>query len=194
MVARSLLVLTTGRLFCSRYTDVLPVRIVRCPVAFPPLAYYQLWHERSHASAAMRWLREQVRDAARSLSARGVRGDAGTVRTGPEPGVAQKPPALPQPLSTMTSSAPEPRTAHRLVIRGDLLDFTATPGWGEVDSDAVRFRPDHWLLIEDGGIRAVVPPIARSIPTGRAPSSTTTAAGCCCPASSTPTCTARSST
>jgi hypothetical protein len=32
MVARSLLVLTTGRQFCSRYIDALPVRIVRCPV------------------------------------------------------------------------------------------------------------------------------------------------------------------
>ena len=42
MVARSLLVLTTGRLFCSRYLDQLPVRIVRCPVSFPPMAYYQL--------------------------------------------------------------------------------------------------------------------------------------------------------
>jgi len=66
-VARSLLVLTTGKLFCSRYLGSLPVRIVRCPVAFPALTYYQLWHDLTHASAAMRWLREQVRDAARSL-------------------------------------------------------------------------------------------------------------------------------
>jgi DNA-binding transcriptional LysR family regulator len=74
MVAQSLLVLTTGRLFCARYVDMLPVRIVRCPVAFPPLNYYQLWHELSHASAAMRWLREQVRDAARHVAARGMLG------------------------------------------------------------------------------------------------------------------------
>jgi DNA-binding transcriptional LysR family regulator len=67
MVARSLLVLTTGRLFCSRYLDRLPVRIVRCPVAFPAMAYFQLWHDVSHASAAMRWLREQVREVARGL-------------------------------------------------------------------------------------------------------------------------------
>lgn len=72
MVAQSLLVLTTGRQFCSRYVDLMPVRIVRCPVPFPPLTYYQLWHELSHASAAMRWLREQVRDAARSIAARGM--------------------------------------------------------------------------------------------------------------------------
>ncbi|HJV59647.1 MAG TPA: LysR family transcriptional regulator [Albitalea sp.] len=68
MVAQSLLVLTTGRLFCTRYVDSLPVRIVRCPVAFPPLAYFQLWHDLTHASAGMRWLREQVRDVARGLS------------------------------------------------------------------------------------------------------------------------------
>jgi len=67
MVARSLLVLTTGRLFCSRYTDRLPVRILRCPVAFPPMSYYQLWHDVTHASAPMRWLREQVREVARAL-------------------------------------------------------------------------------------------------------------------------------
>jgi len=67
MVAGSLLVLTTGRLFCSRYVDTLPVRIVRCPIAFPPLAYYQLWHDLTHASSSMRWFREQVRDVARQL-------------------------------------------------------------------------------------------------------------------------------
>ena len=72
MVAQSLLVLTTGRLFCSRYVDTLPVRIVRCPVAFPALTYYQLWHDLTHVSAAMRWLREQVRDVARNLSTHGM--------------------------------------------------------------------------------------------------------------------------
>jgi len=68
MVADSLLVLTTGRLFCSRYADTLPVRILRCPVAFPPLSYYQLWHDLTHASGSMRWLREQVREVARTLA------------------------------------------------------------------------------------------------------------------------------
>jgi len=79
MVAQSLLVLTTGRLFCSRYVDTLPVRIVRCPVPFPPLTYYQLWHDLTHASASGRWLREQVRDVARNLATHGMlrrRGEA----------------------------------------------------------------------------------------------------------------------
>lgn len=72
MVAQSLLVLTTGRLFCSRYVDSLPVRIVRCPVLFPPLTYYQLWHDLTHASAANRWLRDQVREVARNLGGHGM--------------------------------------------------------------------------------------------------------------------------
>ena len=44
-------------------------------------------------------------------------------------------------------------TPQRVALRGDLLDFTAEPGWAEVESDAVRHRPDHWLLIENGRIQ-----------------------------------------
>jgi DNA-binding transcriptional LysR family regulator len=76
MVAQSRLVLTTGRLFCSRYVDALPLKIVRCPIAFPPLTYYQLWHEVTHASASAKWLREQVREVARGLAARPMPGRA----------------------------------------------------------------------------------------------------------------------
>lgn len=67
MVASTLLVLTTGRQFCQRFVDRLPVAVLPCPVAFPPLAYYQLWHERSHASASGRWLRERVKAVAAGL-------------------------------------------------------------------------------------------------------------------------------
>ena len=72
MVAQSLLVLTTGRLFCSRYVDNLPVRIVRCPVPFPDMSYYQLWHDLTHTAAPMRWLREQVREVAQGLASHGM--------------------------------------------------------------------------------------------------------------------------
>jgi DNA-binding transcriptional LysR family regulator len=67
MVASSLLVLTTGRQFCERFTAQLPVRILECPVAFPELVYYQLWHERTQQSAAGRWLRERVKAVAAGL-------------------------------------------------------------------------------------------------------------------------------
>ncbi len=42
---------------------------------------------------------------------------------------------------------------QRLALRGDLLDFTQDPGWGlPHEAPGVRFRPDHWLLIESGRI------------------------------------------
>ena len=41
-------------------------------------------------------------------------------------------------------------------IRADLLDFTAAPTWGATVDPAVRWRPDHWLLVaEDGRITAI---------------------------------------
>ena len=67
MVAASLLVLTSGRQYCERFLDRLPVRILRCPIDFPQLVYYQLWHERTHASASARWLRELVKSVAGAL-------------------------------------------------------------------------------------------------------------------------------
>ncbi|RZJ25849.1 MAG: LysR family transcriptional regulator [Haliea sp.] len=67
MVASSLLVLTTGRQYCERFTDSLPLKILPCPVSFPRMMYYQLWHERTHASAPARWLRERVKSVAASL-------------------------------------------------------------------------------------------------------------------------------
>ena len=47
---------------------------------------------------------------------------------------------------------------HRLALRADLLDFTADPGFGAVaEAVGVRFRPDHWLLVEDGRIAGAQP-------------------------------------
>lgn len=81
MVARSLLVLTTGRLFCSRYEGRLPVRIVPCPVDLPPLTYYLLWHDLTHHAPMQRWLREQVKAVAEGLPR--TPGAGALPRTGP---------------------------------------------------------------------------------------------------------------
>lgn len=67
MVAGSLLVLTTGRQYCERYTATLPVKILPCPIDFPRMMYYQLWHERTHASASAKWLRDRVKAVASAL-------------------------------------------------------------------------------------------------------------------------------
>lgn len=68
MVASTLLVLTTGRQYCTRYVDHLPVQILNCPIEFPRLMYYQLWHERTHTSASSKWLRERVKSVAAKLA------------------------------------------------------------------------------------------------------------------------------
>jgi len=67
MVASTLLVLTTSRQYCERFVGTLPVTILPCPIAFPKMMYYQLWHERTHTSESVRWLRERVKSAAASL-------------------------------------------------------------------------------------------------------------------------------
>ncbi len=60
-------------------------------------------------------------------------------------------------MSPNTSPGASPTAARRVAIRADLLDFTAAPDWGDIDSSAVRWRPDHWLLIEAGLIQSVQP-------------------------------------
>ncbi|TXT41405.1 MAG: LysR family transcriptional regulator [Comamonadaceae bacterium] len=67
MVASTLLVLTTGRQYCERFVDVLPVKILPCPIPFPRMMYYQLWHERSHTTTSAKWLRERVKSVAAAL-------------------------------------------------------------------------------------------------------------------------------
>jgi DNA-binding transcriptional LysR family regulator len=74
MVASSLLVLTTGRQYCERFLDRLPVAILECPVPLPRLMYYQLWHERTHSSSSARWLRERAKAVAASLRPSAVQG------------------------------------------------------------------------------------------------------------------------
>lgn len=68
MVASTLMILTTGRQYCERYVHSLPLKILPCPIEFPRLMYYQLWHERTHTSASSRWLRERVKSVAATLT------------------------------------------------------------------------------------------------------------------------------
>ena len=49
--------------------EQLKLAVVRSPIDFPPMRFYQLWHERSHRSQAHRWLRERLTQAASRLRA-----------------------------------------------------------------------------------------------------------------------------
>jgi guanine deaminase len=46
---------------------------------------------------------------------------------------------------------PSSPTQQALALRGDLLDFCAMPCWAELESPAVRFQPDTWLMIGPNG-------------------------------------------
>ncbi|MBY4895721.1 LysR substrate-binding domain-containing protein [Cupriavidus sp. AU9028] len=63
------MVFTTGRQFAAHYAQYLPVRMVAAPVKFPPMRFYQLWHQRSHAAPDVQWLRRMVAEAAAELPA-----------------------------------------------------------------------------------------------------------------------------
>ncbi len=51
-------------------------------------------------------------------------------------------------------------------LRADLLDFTAEPDWGDTAPAALRWRPDHWLLIGDDGRIAGIQPGHQPLPAG----------------------------
>ena len=56
-----------------------------------------------------------------------------------------------------------PNAPQRLALRGDLLDFTADPGWSGADQPAAaRWRPDHWLLVQDGVIAGALPAVSHT--------------------------------
>ncbi|MYN01382.1 LysR family transcriptional regulator [Pseudoduganella sp. DS3] len=67
MLAQTDLVLTTGRQFLRFYENSLPLKFFNVPVKFPPMRFYQLWHERVHQAPEHKWLRDQVTAAARAL-------------------------------------------------------------------------------------------------------------------------------
>ncbi|NDY90030.1 guanine deaminase [Ideonella livida] len=63
---------------------------------------------------------------------------------------------MPESLSPL--SAAQPRGPVRLALQADLLDFPLAPALEDTSAQAARWRPDHWLLVEDGRIAAVLPP------------------------------------
>jgi DNA-binding transcriptional LysR family regulator len=68
LLAGTDLVFTTSRHFAAFYANLLPLAILPAPIAFPPMRFYQLWHERNHQSSAHRWLRRLLSDCGRQLT------------------------------------------------------------------------------------------------------------------------------
>ena len=61
------LVFTTTRHFAQFYANLLKLAIVPSPIPFPPMRFYQLWHERNHHSTGHRWLRRLLSDCGRRI-------------------------------------------------------------------------------------------------------------------------------
>ncbi len=67
VLVQSDLIFTTTRRFANHYAQFLPLYISPAPIDFPPMQYYQLWHERCHYSEEVRWLLGLVAEAIKTL-------------------------------------------------------------------------------------------------------------------------------
>jgi DNA-binding transcriptional LysR family regulator len=65
LVQHTDMVFTTSRHFANFYADLLGLTILESPIAFPPMRFYQLWHERHHKSPAHQWIRRVLTDTGR---------------------------------------------------------------------------------------------------------------------------------
>ncbi len=68
LLPRTDLIFTTSRHFARYYANFLPLAVVRSPIEFPRMRFYQLWHERSNRSPAHQWLRSLLTGASRKLA------------------------------------------------------------------------------------------------------------------------------
>lgn len=67
MLTQTDLVLTTGKQFVRFHEKTMPLKTYTVPIKFPPMRFYQLWHERVHQATEHVWLREQVSASAKNL-------------------------------------------------------------------------------------------------------------------------------
>ncbi|MDO9403391.1 MAG: LysR substrate-binding domain-containing protein [Polaromonas sp.] len=67
MLPGSDLIFTISRHFAEHYARMLPLRVVACPIDFPPMRFYQIWHGRNQHSEAQRWLRGLLGEVARGM-------------------------------------------------------------------------------------------------------------------------------
>jgi DNA-binding transcriptional LysR family regulator len=78
MLEGSDLIFTISRHFALHYAALLPLAVVECPIEFPRMRFYQMWHGRQQASPAHRWLRGVLTAVAAATVGRSANG-AGSV-------------------------------------------------------------------------------------------------------------------
>ncbi|MBV8665021.1 MAG: LysR family transcriptional regulator [Burkholderiaceae bacterium] len=67
MLMQTDLVLTTGKQFVRHYEKSMALKTYNVPIKFPPMRFYQLWHDRVHQASEHKWLRELIATTAKSL-------------------------------------------------------------------------------------------------------------------------------
>lgn len=61
------LIFTISRHFAEHYARMLPLTVVPCPIDFPPMRFYQIWHGRMQHSEAQKWMRGVLKLVAQRL-------------------------------------------------------------------------------------------------------------------------------
>lgn len=61
------LIFTISRHFAEHYAALLQLKVVACPIDFPRMRFYQIWHARNHRSEAQQWLRGVLKDVADAM-------------------------------------------------------------------------------------------------------------------------------
>jgi DNA-binding transcriptional LysR family regulator len=80
------LVFTTSRHFAEHYARLLPLAVVRSPISFPVMRFYQLWHSRTQHSQSHAWLRSLLSAVARTADAtRHLGGNSQSTNSPPPP-------------------------------------------------------------------------------------------------------------
>jgi DNA-binding transcriptional LysR family regulator len=64
MLADTDLIFTISRHFANHYASLLPLAVVPCPIDFPDMHFYQIWHSRNQGSCALRWMRGVLKEVA----------------------------------------------------------------------------------------------------------------------------------
>ncbi|EJC65328.1 hth-type (hthlysr) transcriptional activator [Alcaligenes faecalis subsp. faecalis NCIB 8687] len=67
ILSRTDMVFTTNRQFAEYYARILPITVLPCPIHFPLMRFYQLWHPRTHNAAELLWFRRCIAQAAGRL-------------------------------------------------------------------------------------------------------------------------------
>ena len=68
LLAGSDLIFTISRHFAEHYAGFLPLTVVPCPIDFPHMRFYQIWHGRTHGAPAQQWLRGVLKSVAAHLA------------------------------------------------------------------------------------------------------------------------------